>query len=189
VPYTALMPVMATEVLHGGPDLYGVLMTASGVGSLLGALYLASRHSVVGLGRVIVVSTLTFGLGLGVFALSRVVWLSIAVLPLVGAGFMVQIAATNTIVQTIVEEKFRGRVMAYYTMAFLGASPLGSLAAGLMAERAGAPVTILIGGVVCLAAGLAFWLELPKLRKLMRPIYEAHGMIAVPAADAVTPIQ
>jgi MFS family permease len=187
VPYAVLMPVMATEVLDGGPNLYGALMTAAGAGSLLGALYLASRHSVVGLGRVIVAATLTFGLGLGVFALSSNVWLSLAVLPLVGGGFMVQMAATNTILQTIVEEKFRGRVMAYYTMAFLGAAPIGSLVAGFVAERFGAPMAILFGGMACVVAGCAFWLELPALRAIMRPIYQARGILPVASMDAPVP--
>jgi MFS family permease len=183
IPYSALMPAMATEVLRGGPYAYGVLMAASGLGALLGGLYLASRHSVVGLGRIIAGATLVFGAALVVFALSRTMWLSLAALPLVGAGFMVQMAGTNTILQTIVEEDFRGRVMAYYTMAFFGAAPLGSLIAGIVAARVGAPVTILLGGASCLAAGLWFWLKLPALRKVIRPIYVARGIITVPAVD------
>lgn len=183
IPYSVLMPAMATEVLKGGPHTYGMLMTASGVGALFGGFYLAGRQSVVGLGRLIAASTLLFGAALTVFALSNAVWLSLVVLPLAGAGFMVQMAGTNTILQTIVEEEFRGRVMAYYTMAFFGASPFGSLAAGLIAERIGAPATILLGGASCMAAGLWFWLELPKLRKLIRPIYISRGIIVVPTVN------
>lgn len=187
VPYSTLMPVMATEVLHGGPNLYGALMTAAGGGSLLGALYLASRHTVVGLSKVTVAATLTFGASLVVLALSQQRWLSLAVLPLVGAGFMVQMAAINTILQTIVEERFRGRVMAYYTMAFIGSSPIGSLAAGFTADRVGAPVTIMLGGAVCIVAGCVYWIQLPKLRAAMRPIYEARGLIPVAAVDPPVP--
>jgi MFS family permease len=184
IPYSVLMPPMATSVLHGGPNTYGLLMTASGVGALVGALYLASRSSVLGLGRVISIASFVFGVGLLGFALSRATWLSMLVLPLVGGGFMVQLAGTNTILQTIVDDEYRGRVMAYYTMAFFGAGPIGSLVAGLLADRIGAPYTILIGGTVCLAAGAWFRTRLPELRRLVRPIYVARGIIPVTAVDA-----
>ncbi len=184
IPYSVLMPAMATVVLHGGPNLYGLLMTSAGVGALAGALYLASRPSVLGLGRVIAISTLVFGGGLAAFSMSHWIWLSLVVLPFVGGGFMVQLAGTNTIVQTIVDDAYRGRVMAYYTMAFFGAGPIGSLAGGMVADRIGAPYTILMGGVVCVAAGVWFWTKLPALRALVRPIYEARGIITVPAIDS-----
>jgi MFS family permease len=181
MPYTVLMPAMARETLGGGPDALGFLMTASGVGALTGALYLASRKSVVGLGRAIVGATLLFGAGLGAFGLSRSLWLSIAILPFVGAGFMVTLAATNTILQTIVTEELRGRVMAYYTMAFLGTAPVGALLGGALADRIGAPMTIVLGGVACLAAGAWFSRRLPAIRKLVRPIYIERGVIPAPA--------
>ncbi|HWG33531.1 MAG TPA: MFS transporter, partial [Gemmatimonadaceae bacterium] len=127
MPYTVLMPAIATQTLHGGAHTLGFLMTASGVGALIGALYLASRLSVIGLEDVSAMATITFGFGLIGFALSRQLWLSLAILPIVGAGFMVQMASINTIIQTLVDERLRGRVMAFYVMAFLGTAPIGSL--------------------------------------------------------------
>jgi MFS family permease len=181
MPYTVLMPVVADRILGGGPATLGWLMTATGVGALGGALYLASRESVVGLGRVIALATTAFGLGLLAFAASRSLWLSLLILPVIGAGFMVQMAATNTVLQTIVEDRYRGRLMAFYTMAFLGTAPLGSLLAGAMAERVGAPMTIATGGATCLLAAAWFARRLPLLRTLVRPIYVERGILPVPA--------
>lgn len=178
MPYTVLMPVMAREILQGGPNTLGVLMGASGVGAIASALYLASRKSVIGLGRVMTIGTFAFGLGLVAFGLSRSIWLALLALPIAGAGFMTEMAATNTILQTITEDHMRGRVMAFYTMAFLGTAPLGSLLAGVSAERIGAPLTIVLGGVACLAG--AGWLafKLPALREQVRPIYVRRGILA-----------
>jgi len=186
MPYTVLMPAYAAEVLHGGPNTLGLLMTASGVGALGGGLYLASRQSVVGLGRVAAYSTLIFGAGLVAFAFTTSLWVALAVLPFVGAGFMVEMAATNTILQTLVTDDLRGRVMAFYTMAFFGTAPLGSLLAGLAADRIGARWTIAAGGVISVAAG--FWLvsRLPALRAIVRPIYIERGILPVPAVDSGT---
>lgn len=181
MPYTVLMPVIASTVLHGGPSTLGWLMTATGVGALGGTVYLASRTSVVGLGRVISASTLLFGVSLIAFSASRTLWLSLVLLPFVGLGFMVQMAATNTILQTIVEDRFRGRVMAFYTMAFLGTAPFGSLLAGVLADRLGAARTIALGGAVCAVAAVWFHSKLPLLRSLVRPIYIERGIIPVPA--------
>jgi len=178
MPYTVLMPAIATDRLHGGAHTLGFLMTASGLGALAGALYLASRNSVLGLGRAMMLSTIAFGAGLIAFSQSRLLWVSLLLLPIVGGGMMVETASTNTILQTIVEERMRGRVMSFYTMAFLGTAPLGSLFAGLLAARIGAPMTILIGGVACIAAGIWFGLRLPSLRALLRPIYIQKGIIA-----------
>lgn len=185
MPYTVLMPAIATKVLHGGPNTLGYLMTASGVGALTGGLYLASRQSVLGLPRVIVFATLTFGAGLIAFSLSNKLWLSIVILPLVGAGFMIQMASTNTIVQTIVEEQLRGRVMAFYTMAFLGTAPIGSLVAGVVADRIGAAHTVTLGGAACIAGGLWFRSRLPMVRKALRPIYEAQGILTARPAPTI----
>src|SRR6185503_9917560 len=138
MPYTVLMPVIAAENLHGGPNTLGMLMAASGVGALIGGLYLASRETVVGLGRVILYGTLTFGGSLLAFSLTSNVWFAAVLLALAGGGFIVQLASTNTIIQTIVDESFRGRVMAFYTMAFFGTVPIGSLIAGVAANRFGA---------------------------------------------------
>jgi MFS family permease len=175
------MPVIAAGVLHGGPNTLGLLMTATGVGALGGTLYLASRTTVVGLGRVIMRATMLFGASLVAFSASRSLWLSLLVLPFVGAGFMVQMASTNTILQTIVDDRFRGRVMAFYTMAFLGTAPIGSLLAGVLADRIGAPLTIAAGGVACFAAAVWFGSKLPLLRSLIRPIYIERGILPVPA--------
>jgi MFS family permease len=177
MPYTVLMPVIALERLHGGPHTLGFLMTASGLGALAGALYLASRNSVLGLGKAMVLSTIAFGIGLMAFSQSRVIWLSLVLLPIVGGGMMVETASTNTILQTIVEERMRGRVMSFYTMAFLGTAPLGSLLAGVLADRIGAPLTILFGGLACVAAGVWFGVRLPSLRALLRPIYIQKGIL------------
>ncbi len=177
MPYTVLMPAIASAVLHGGPHTLGFLMTASGLGALAGALYLASRSSVLGLGRAMVLATIAFGIGLVGFSLSRMVWLSLLLLPIVGGGMMVETASTNTILQTIDEERMRGRVMSFYTMAFLGTAPLGSLLAGVAAARIGAPMTILLGGIACVAAGVWFATRLPASRALLRPIYVQKGIL------------
>ena len=186
MPYTVLMPAIAAQTLHGGPHTLGFLMTASGAGAVAGALYLASRQTVLGLGRVISFATLTFGLGLIAFSLSHVLWLSLAILPFVGAGFMVQMASSNTILQTIVDERLRGRVMAFYAMAFLGTAPIGSLLAGVLAARIGAPATVFAGGVVCVFAAIWFATRLPMLRRVVHEIYVERGVIAAPEAGTST---
>ncbi|MEO8911016.1 MAG: MFS transporter [Gemmatimonadaceae bacterium] len=178
MPYTVLMPAIAANVLHGGPHTLGYLMTTSGVGALAGAFYLASRRSVLGLGRVMALATGVFGAGLIAFSLSRVLWLSLLTLPVVGGGMMVEMAATNTILQTIVEDDMRGRVMSYYTMAFLGTAPLGSLMAGIVADHIGPMNTITIGGAACVVAAVVFRVRLPKLRVHVRPIYIERGILA-----------
>ena len=183
VPYTVLMPAVVAETLGGGPDLLGWLMGASGAGALAGALYLANRHTVVGLGRVILIGALTFGASLIAFSSARTVWLAAPLLALAGAGFIVQAASTNTIIQTIVDEPFRGRVMAFYTMAFFGSVPVGSLIAGVVATSVGATMTIRLGGFICIAAGLWFASRLPALRAAIRPIYITRGIIAPPDVD------
>jgi MFS family permease len=184
MPYTVLMPVMASQVFHGGAHTLGFLMTASGLGAVGGALYLASRKSVVGLGRVMMIATLAFGAGLVAFGFTRSQWLAMLVLPFVGAGFMVEMASTNTILQTITEERLRGRVMAFYAMAFFGSAPIGSLLAGVAADRIGAPATNVAGGVACVAAGLWLMTKLPRLRELVRPIYIERGILATTEAEA-----
>jgi len=184
MPYTVLMPDIASRVLHGGPHTLGGLMTASGLGAVGGALYLASRRSVLGLGRVMGLATAAFGAGLVAFALARTLWVALLVLPIVGGGMMVEMASTNTVLQTVVAEDLRGRVMSFYTMAFLGTAPIGSLLAGAAADRFGTTATILVGGVACIAAALAFLLRLPGLREQVRPIYVERGIIAAAEADA-----
>jgi len=184
MPYSVLMPAIATRQLHGGANTLGFLMTASGVGALAGALYLAARRTVLGLGRAMSMAAMVFGIGLVLFSLSRVLWLSLLILPIVGAGMMITMASTNTIVQTIVEEHLRGRVMAFYTMAFLGTAPIGSLLAGVVAEHIGSENTILAGGIGCVLAGGWFAWRLPRLRDLVRPIYVERGILAAAEIDA-----
>jgi MFS family permease len=184
MPYTVLMPAFVANVLHGGPHTLGLLMTASGVGALAGALYLAGRSTVVGLGRVLMYATVAFGAGLIVFAFARTLWVALIVLPVVGAAFMIQMASTNTLLQTLVEDRLRGRVMAFYTMAFFGTAPIGSLAAGIAADRMGAPWTIGISGAACVAGGLWLASRLPALRAIVRPIYIERGILPVPAVDS-----
>ncbi|MBV9125083.1 MAG: MFS transporter [Planctomycetes bacterium] len=177
MPYSVLMPIFAADILHGGPNTLGFLMTASGVGALIGALYLAWRNTVLGLGRIMVLATLTFGIGLIGFALSRFLGLSLLMLMLVGGGMMVQMAASNTILQTIVEENKRGRVMSFYVMAFMGMAPFGSLFGGGLARAMGAPKTVLVGGIACMVGALLFALKLPQLRTLVRPLYIQMGLL------------
>ena len=156
MPYTVLMPVFAKEILHGGANTLGFLMGAVGVGALFGAVYLASRKSVLGLGRVIVFASASFGIGLILFSLSSAIILSLIMLLLTGASMMIQMASSNTILQTIVEDKMRGRVMSFYTMAFMGMAPFGSLIAGSLASRIGAPNTLILGGICCIAGCINF---------------------------------
>ena len=182
-PYTVLMPAIAAQVMHGGPNTLGLLMTATGVGALTGALYLAQRESVVGLGRIIMYASAVFGVGLVLFAWMTNLWLSMLVLAIAGCGFMIHLAATNTVLQTIVEERLRGRVMSFYTMAFFGTVPIGSLLGGVMADRYGAMPTVMVTGIVCLCGSGWFAYKLPAIREVIRPIYRERGIITVPAVD------
>lgn len=191
-PYMVLMPVFARDVLHGGANTFGFLMAASGLGALSGALYLAGRRSVRGLGRIIALMSTLFGAGLIAFSLSRAMWLSLPLLYLTGLGMLVQMASSNTVLQTIVDDDKRGRVMSLYTTAVLGMAPLGSLFAGGLAARIGAPPTILIGGAACIVSAAVFARTLPRLRRLIRPIYVRKGIIvetptAAAEGDARTP--
>lgn len=177
MPYSVLMPVFAKDVLQAGPHALGFLMGASGVGALAGALYLASRKSVLGLGKIIPLAASVFGTGLIAFSLSRVLLFSLGLMLATGFGMIVQMAASNTILQTIVDEDKRGRIMSFYTMAFMGMTPFGSLLAGSLASKIGAPNTLLIGGVTCLLGAAVFAKRLPELRKIVRPIYVKMGII------------
>lgn len=191
VPYAVLVPIFAGKILHGGPSTLGFLMTASGAGALIGALWLAARKSVIGLGRVIPMMAALFGLGLMAFSMSRAFGLSLALMMVTGFGFMVQMASSNTILQTIVDDDMRGRVMSLYVMAFLGTAPFGSLFAGAVADRVGAPRTIFIGGFLCLGGALWFVRQLPGIRQAIRPIYIRKGILpqvaeAIQTADRLT---
>jgi MFS family permease len=182
-PFMVLMPVFAAQVLHGGPHTLGFLMGAVGVGSLTSALALVVRRSVRGLTRVIPLGAALFGAGLICFGLSNVLWLSMLMMLVTGFGMMQGVTASNTILQTLVDEKMRGRVMSYYTMAFVGMAPFGSLLAGALAHAIGAPHTVIVSGVACILGALWFWSRLKTLRNNIRPIYERLGI--VPARQIV----
>ncbi len=174
MPYVVLMPVFAKEILHGGSHTFGFLIGGSGLGALSGALYLASRRSVLGLESLLPRYATLFGLGLIAFALSRNIYLSFVLMVLTGAGMMLQMAASNTIIQTLVDNDKRGRVMSIFTMAFMGTVPFGSYMAGSLAAWWGAPNTILLGGVCCLVGAAWFANRLPTLRRQIRPILRAR---------------
>jgi len=177
MPFVVLMPIFAARVLHGGPHTLGFLMGAMGVGALISALALAARRSVRGLARMIPIAAVVFGAGLIGFGLSRVFWLSAVTVLIAGAGMMQGMAGSNTIIQTIVPEDKRGRVMSYYTMAFVGMAPFGSLLAGSMAHVLGAPSTVVLNGCAVLLGAAWFWTQLPAVRDAMRPIYREMGIL------------
>jgi MFS family permease len=170
MPYMVLLPVVAGTVFHGGANTLGFLMTASGGGALLGALWLASRRSPGGLSRLIPIAAGMFGSGLMAFALSRVLWLSLLLLVVTSFGFMVLVAASNTLLQTIVEDSKRGRVMSFFLMAYFGTTPLGSLLAGWLSESAGAPLTLGLGGAACVAGAAWFAMSRAAIDKASPPI-------------------
>lgn len=173
-PYTILAPVFAKKIFHGDASILGCLMGASGFGALCGAFYLGSRHSIRGLGNVIVCGALLMGSGLLGFSLSTYLPLSLACLFAVGLGGILQVASSNTIIQTLVEDAKRGRVMSIFTMSFLGMTPFGNLMAGSLAEKIGAPLTLAIGGSISLMTAFFFWRKLPELRRVVRPVLEAR---------------
>ena len=177
MPYNVLMPVFAKEILHGGSHTFGFLMGAAGFGALLGGLYLASRTTILRLGRLVPVAAVISGVGLIAFSLSRYFLLSMLWMIIAGLGMMLHTASSNTILQTIVDEDKRGRVMSIYAMAIMGTSPFGSLIAGGLAKIIGAPYTIMAGGVACIAGALLFFRKLPELKNIVRPIYVKMGLI------------
>jgi len=176
MPYTVLMPVFADRILHGGARGLGILMGATGVGALFGALTLAAKTGVKGLGRLAAWSCAGFGIGLILFSLSRWFWLSTVLLLPVGYSVMLQMASTNTLIQTMVPDQLRGRVMALYSMMFMGMAPFGALLGGALAERMGAPLTVTLGGVACLLGAIWFGRELPALRIEARRMIVAQGL-------------
>jgi len=175
---TTLMPVFAKDILRGDSQTYGFLMAAIGVGAIIGAIFLASRRSVLGLGRIIAIASGIFGIGLISFSLSQTLWLSMFLLLLTGLGMMVHMASSNTILQTMVDDDKRGRVMSLFAMAFMGMAPFGSLAGGSLAGMIGAPTTLIIGGATCLLGSFLFMKKLPSLRKMGRPIYIKKGILS-----------
>jgi MFS family permease len=181
-PFTVLMPIFAGKILKGGPHTLGFLMGALGIGALVSAMSLALRKTVLGLGRMIPIATAALGVGLILFGMSRILWLSLLLMLVCGFGMMQQMAASNTIIQTIVEDNKRGRVMSFYSMAFVGMAPFGSLLAGGLAHAVGAPLTVMLSGVCCVAGAAWFTTRLPAIRKLIRPIYIDLGIL--PAVSA-----
>ena len=177
MPFVVLMPIFAAKVLHGGPHTLGFLMGSMGVGALLSALALAARKSVKGLVRMIPLAAAVFGFGLIGFGLSRVFWLSMIMVMIAGAGMMQGMAGSNTVIQTIVSEDKRGRVMSYYTMAFVGMAPFGSLLAGGLAHAIGAPWTVILNGAAVLLGAVWFTTKLPAVRREIRPIYRELGIL------------
>ncbi|HXF76195.1 MAG TPA: MFS transporter [Methylomirabilota bacterium] len=177
MPYMTLMPVFAADVHKGGADALGTMMGAVGAGALVGALSLARRKSIIGLGRVIALSTLAFGVALVAFTLSDLFWLSLLFLCCIGTAWMVVIAASNTVLQTLAEDAMRGRVMSLFTMMLVGLSPLGSLLGGWLTDRFGAPLVVAGGGAGCALAALVFARQLPRLRAAAEPILLARGVL------------
>jgi MFS family permease len=177
MPYSVLMPVFAKEVLHGGSHTFGFLMGGAGFGALLGGIYLASRRTILKIGSLVPISAAVSGIGLIAFSFSRYVPLSLFLMVITGLGMMLHTASSNTILQTIVEEDKRGRVMSIYTMAIMGTAPFGSLMAGGLAKVIGAPNTILSGGIVCIIGAVFFFRKLPVLKNIVRPIYVKMGII------------
>jgi len=182
-PFMVLMPIFAAQVLRGGPHTLGFLMGAVGVGSLVSALALVMRRSVRGLTKMIPIAAAVFGVGLICFGLSNVLWLSMTMMLVTGFGMMQGMVASNTILQTLVDEKMRGRVMSYYTMAFVGMAPFGSLLAGAMAHAIGAQRTVIVSGIACIVGSVWFWTRLKGIRKQIRPIYERLGIVPGIAAE------
>ncbi len=177
MPYTVLMPIVAVDVLHGGAHTLGFLVGMSGVGALASAIGLALRRTVIGLGKRIAVSAALFGGGLVCLGLSRSLILSLLLMTVTGFGMMQQMAASNTILQTIAADDKRGRVMSFYTLAILGMNPIGSLLAGAVAGRIGVPATMLWAGAICLAGAVWFYWMLPEIRRVIRPIYRELGIL------------
>jgi MFS family permease len=177
LPYAVLMPIFAAEVLHGGAHTLGLLMTAPGIGALIGTLYLASRKSIVGAGVRVATGATIFSVGLIAAGTIRGMTPALIAFGLVGLGMIVQLATSNTVLQTIVDDDKRGRVMSLYTMALVGMAPFGSLACGWTAQRIGAPITFVVAGVVCLGGALVFATKIPVLLPMVMPIYRRKGIV------------
>jgi MFS family permease len=184
MPYIVIMPVFARDILAGDSRTYGFLMAASGIGAITGALFLASQTNVARLSKIILLSMSTFAVGAIIFSLSRTMWFSMIMMVFIGFGLMSLIVSLNTLLQTIVDDRKRGRVMSLYTMSFLGMAPLGSLLAGTAAHSIGAPMTVLLCGVLCLLAVILFSRKLPQISKMIKPVYARKG-ITPAVTDAI----
>ena len=179
MPYMVLLPVFAKEVLGGGASTLGILMAAAGVGSLGAGLHLAGRGTVLGLGRFVTAGSVLFGASLIAFSYSHTLALSMAMLAVSGYAMMACAISSNTILQTLVEDEMRGRVMSIYLMAFMGLQPLGSLVGGWVSDRIGAPAALQVGGLLCVAGGMFFGTRLESVREAARPIYQKKGILPV----------
>jgi MFS family permease len=187
--WSVLLPIFAAQVLHGGVTTLGWLMGAAGIGALVSAISLAFRKSVVGLTRMLQVASGMLGVALILFGLSHTLWLSIALMVFVGFGMLQAASASNTIIQSLVPEDKRARAMSYYTMAFFGSAPFGSLFAGALADRIGASHTVMVTGTFCIAGSLWFTFELPKVNAVIRPIYRKMGLLPARDIDTMTDVQ
>jgi MFS family permease len=186
MPYAVLMPVFADRILHGGARGLGILMGCTGIGALLGAAILVLRQGVKGLGRLVAIMCGTFGLSLFVFSFSRYFWLSAVLLLPVGFSMLLQMASSNTLIQSMVPDALRGRVMALYSMMFMGMAPFGALLGGALANKLGAPVTVAIGGIASLMGAIAFWKALPSFRVEARELILAQGVAGGEPAGGMT---
>jgi MFS family permease len=185
MPYAVLMPIFADQILGGGSETLGLLMGASGTGALVAALILASRRQVFGLGSWVAFASGGLGISLILFSFSNIFWLSLLLLIPVGFSMMTQMSSSNTLIQAMVPDELRGRVMSVYSMMFMGMAPLGALLAGSLAGILGAPYTVALGGAVCIFGSIIFALRLPHLREEGRQMIVAMQMTAgVPASKA-----
>jgi len=187
LPFSVLVPIFADRILHGGASAYGNLMGAVGVGAMFGAFVLALRQQLRGLGNIVAYSAIGLGVSVTLFGMSRWYWASIVTLGLSGFAMMLQFTSTNTLIQAMVPDQLRGRVMSLYSMMFLGMTPLGSLVAGTMAEHIGAPITVALGGLISLAAGVVFARKWPSMRAPARELVAAQGMMQPPPPEISSP--
>ncbi len=177
MPYVTLLPIFATKILKGDAHTLGFIMAASGIGALFGGAYLSTRKSVVGLGNVIALAPAVSGVGIVAFGVSRTLWFSLLMCFVIGLGSILLISSSNILIQTLVEDDKRGRVMSIFTMSFLGIVPFGNLLMGISAERIGATNTLVVGGALCIAATIIFSQQLPTLRRIVRPVYQKIGIL------------
>ncbi len=176
-PYNTLLPAIARDVLAGDEQTYSLLMAAGGIGAIIGAIYLARRPTVLGLGKIIAAGTTFFGSSLVLFAFSTNLWISALLLVAAALGYMIILAGSNTVIQTLVDDSLRGRVMSLYGMTFMGSIPVGALLAGKFASMTSAPLAIGIGGLACIICGLIFATRLPSLLAKAKPIYAKRGVM------------
>jgi MFS family permease len=188
-PYAVLLPVFAGDVLHGGAHTLGWLSGASGVGALASGISLTLRKSAVGLTRMLLLAASILGAALIGFGFSHILWLSLLLSTFVGFGLMQCTAASNTVIQALVHEDKRARVMSYYSTAFFGAAPFGALMAGGLAHRIGAPHTLMVTGACCLIGAFWFYRERPKITAILRPIYREMGLLPQRNVDLIADVQ